>query len=359
MKAIFQPKYLLLWDRMGDYHRARVRELMQLIGKDKVWGGDLGGADEMYSWESGNGSENYFRLSEKPVEKIGMFEGWWSFRKIVRKEHISHVCIPGYGRNAYILMIIWSRLAGKKVLIFAESWYPGSIIIDRLKGLFLNWFTHACFVSGERARIHFTRQLHYPSKKIFYGYSVVDNNHFTLLNVKKSLPPQLLCVARFSEEKNLELLIRAFKRSGISKKWTLKIVGGGPKKQVLQKQAEGSPIQLTDWLSYDELPELYVKASCFVLPSHFEPWGLVVNEAMAAGLPLILSDKIGALPDLLENQMNGWQFEDQNEDDLVRVLNDLSLLDEKHLVEMGKKSSFIITRFSTRKWAEAIVSHLN
>jgi 1,2-diacylglycerol 3-alpha-glucosyltransferase len=354
MKTVLQTKYLLLWDRMGDYHRARVRELVQLVGKEKVWAGDLGGEDNMYSWESGNGNENYFRLSEKPVEKIGMFEGWWSFRKIVRKEHITHVCIPGYGRSAYIMMIIWSRLTGKKVLIFAESWYPGSIIIDRLKGLFLSWFTHACFVSGERARIHFDRKLHYPPQKIFTGYSVVDNYHFTLFNAEKSLPPQLLCVARFSEEKNLELLIRAFTRSGISKKWILKIVGGGPKKHELQKLSVGFPIQIIDWLSYNELPELYGRASCFVLPSYFEPWGLVVNEAMAAGLPLILSDSIGSLPDLLVDQMNGWQFENQNEDDLVRVLNDLALTGKKQLEEMGKSSSLIITRFSTRKWAETI-----
>jgi 1,2-diacylglycerol 3-alpha-glucosyltransferase len=359
MKTVFQTKYLLLWDRMGDYHRARVSELAQLVGKEKVWAGDLGGADDMYGWESGNENENYFRLSEKPVEKIGMFEGWRSFRKIVRKEHITHVCIPGYGRSVYILMIIWSRLTGKKVLIFAESWYPGSIIIDRLKGLFLNWFTHACFVSGERARIHFDRQLHYPPEKIFTGYSVVDNNHFTGIYAEKSLPPQLLCVARFSEEKNLELLIKAFTRSGISKKWILKIVGGGPKKHELLKLSKGSPIQLIDWLSYNELPEHYGRASCFVLPSYFEPWGLVVNEAMAAGLPLILSDRIGALPDLLVDQMNGWQFENQNEDDLVRVLNDLALTGKKHLEEMGKSSSLIITRFSTRKWAETIEKFSN
>jgi 1,2-diacylglycerol 3-alpha-glucosyltransferase len=355
----WKNKYLLLWDRMGDYHRARVRELVQLVGKEHVWAGDLGGSDNMYGWERGNEYGNYFRLSEKPVEKVGMFEGWWSFRKIVSKENISHVCIPGYGRIAYLLMIIWSRLTGKRVLIFAESWYPGSLMIDRLKGFFLNCFTHACFVSGERARNHFTKQLHYPPKKIFTGYSVVDNNHFASFKGEKGLPPQLLCVARFSEEKNLKLLIRAFIRSGISKIWILKIVGGGPQKNELQELSDGYPIQLIDWLSYKELPELYGTASCFVLPSIFEPWGLVVNEAMAAGLPVILSDKVGALPDLLDEQMNGWQFECQNEDELVRVLDDLAMFDKIQLIEMGKKSANIITRFSARKWAEAIESFSN
>jgi 1,2-diacylglycerol 3-alpha-glucosyltransferase len=354
MKPFSQAKYLLLWDRMGDYHRARVREVIRLAGESAVWAGDLGAADEMYGWESVSGEGNYFRLSEKPVENVTTIEGFRSFRRLVKKHQITHVCIPGYGRGAYILMIIWSKLTGRHVLVFAESWYAGFGIPDYMKGLFLRWFTHAVFISGTRARKFFTGRLKYPPKKLFTGYSVVDNQHFASWKGEKDQPQRLLCVARFSTEKNMKLLIRAFGQSRISDTWLLEIVGGGPQKSELTQLAEGSAIELRDWVGYRELPELYSRASCFVLPSNFEPWGLVVNEAMAAGLPIILSDQAGAAPDLLDAGRNGWLFNSHNENELVRILDKLATYKRNELDEMGKRSKEIVKGFNTTRWAETI-----
>jgi len=350
-------KYIFLWDRMGDYHRARIHEVTRIAGIDKVWAGDLGGADLTYGWESDVNAGNYFRLSEKPVEKVGAFEALKSFRRITKKEKISHVCIAGYGRLAYVLIIIWSVLSGKKILLFAESWYPGNNLADRLKGLFLRIFTHVCFLSGEKARDHFVKRLHYPSKKIITGYSVIDNQHFAHSTTEKGIPQQLLCVARFSEEKNLKMLISAFRKSEIAKSWELILVGGGPLKQELVMLTENSSVRLINWLGYSELPKLYHEASCFILPSIFEPWGLVVNEAMAAGLPIILSDVVGALPDLLNEGKNGWKFGCRNETELVSVLNELSVTNPEKLNEMGKKSSENISHFTCHTWAESVTAN--
>lgn len=350
-------KHLLLWERMGDYHRARVKALVNLKGAENVWAGDLGAADGMYGWESGNSEGNYFCLSPKPVNKVGSLEAFSAFKKLVKKEKITHVSIPGYGRLAYLLMILWSYLSGRKVLIFAESWYPGNILLDRMKGLFLCCFTDSCFVSGERAKMHFINRLLYPSKKIRIGYSVVDNQHFSGSISEKQNPPQLLCIARFSEEKNLELLINAFKKSDLSKSWELVIAGSGPLQQKLTELVENYPISLVNWLSYTELPKIYSKASCFVLPSKFEPWGLVANEAMAAGLPIILSDKVGALPDLLVENENGWSFSSGNLEELQKLLNNLASTSPEKLASMGQKSKEIIARFSVQNWAENILSN--
>jgi len=354
MISNIQNKYLLLWERMGDYHRARVREVARIAGAENVWAGDLGGADETYGWDSGNAYGSYFRLSPKPVDEVGATEAFRAFIKLVRKEQISHVCIPGYGRLAYMLMIGWSRITGRKVLIFAESWYPGNPVFDRLKGLFLKTFTHTVFVSGERARRHFAERLHYPPKKIRSGYSVVDNDHFAKGKGTKADPPKLLCVARFSEEKNLALLIKAFKRSKLSKTWSLSLVGGGPLKDELIKLSGDAPVEIIEWSKYADLPDIYAQAVCFVLPSRFEPWGLVANEAMAAGLPIILSNKVGALPELLEEGANGWQFKSDSEVDLVRVLNELNESGLELLEQFGRRSREKIEKFSCSAWAGQI-----
>jgi glycosyltransferase involved in cell wall biosynthesis len=139
----------------------------------------------------------------------------------------------------------------------------------------------------------------------------------------------------------------------------LKIVGGGPQKELLKNMIGESNIELTDWLKYDKLPDLYASSSCFILPCIFEPWGLVVNEAMAAGLPVILSNEVGALPDLLEEDNNGWSFDAKNKKELINILNKLNNLSSDKIQKMGERSEEIISDFTTEIWAEKIVKAFN
>jgi glycosyltransferase involved in cell wall biosynthesis len=184
---------------------------------------------------------------------------------------------------------------------------------------------------------------------------VVDNAHFEKGQAQKEARPVLLCVARFAPEKNLATLISAFVKSELVQGWTLKLVGGGPLKEELQNQAAGHPsVVFADWLSYAELPDLYASASFFILPSSFEPWGLVVNEAMSAGLPVVLSEECGCRPDLLGAD-NGFSFEAGNEKALIAVLNRISKLEPAALEAMGAASRQRIQSFSTRTWSQSFL----
>jgi 1,2-diacylglycerol 3-alpha-glucosyltransferase len=349
------PKLLLLWDRMGDYHRARWQALSQLIGADNCLAADYGMGDGLYQWENTRQSDKYFCLVAKPVEEVGAWEAFSAFRQLVKGQNITHVCIPGYGRPAYILMLLWARLKGLQILMFAESWYPSNRLADWAKGLLIRATTNVCFVSGKRAAAHFSRRLNFPAKHIIEGYSVVDNQHFAhrKSEAAASAKPQLLCVARHAPEKNLGLLIDAFKQSHLAYTWQLRIVGGGPLKENLSQQIGDSDVLLDDWLPYGALPDMYAAATCFILPSSFEPWGLVVNEAMAAGLPIILSDAVGALPDLLTPE-NGWSFNHNSVADCVRCLNQLAATSPDQLSQMGASSRQIIQAFTPATWADKV-----
>lgn len=350
-----QPKILLLWDRMGDYHRARWKALQQQIGTENCYAADLGAGDGLYHWENTGDHAHYFRLSELPVDQVKSNEALQRFKQIIKEHQITHVCIPGYGRTVYINMLLWCRFNGIRVLMFAESWYPGNGLIDRLKGMLVRFTTDICLVSGKRAAEHFIGRLKYPSSRIVEGYSVVDNQHFaSAMTTSKVAPPQLLCVARFAPEKNLQILIEAFQASRLTNTWQLRLVGGGPLKQELEKSIHTPNIKLDNWLSYDQLPTMYAEASFFILPSRFEPWGLVVNEAMAAGLPVILSDAVGALPDLLNEGINGWQFQALDKESLIEVLNRLANEPLESLEQKGKKSGEIIHCFSPDTWANSV-----
>jgi glycosyltransferase involved in cell wall biosynthesis len=91
----------------------------------------------------------------------------------------------------------------------------------------------------------------------------------------------------------------------------LVFVGDGPEAKTLRESAAARSLARVRFAGSREprdLPEIYAAADLFVLPSRHEPWGVVVNEAMAAGLPVVLSDRVGAAPDLLVDGANGRLF---------------------------------------------------
>ena len=111
----------------------------------------------------------------------------------------------------------------------------------------------------------------------------------------------VLCVARLSPEKGLDTLIRAAAAAGPAVK--LLLVGDGAERRSLEDLARTLDVRVTfaGELPWDEIVDAYVASDVFALLSVSETWGVVVNEAAASGLPLILSDHVGAAPDLLRD----------------------------------------------------------
>jgi glycosyltransferase involved in cell wall biosynthesis len=116
----------------------------------------------------------------------------------------------------------------------------------------------------------------------------------------------VLSVGRLAPEKGLDTLIRA--ASG-DERLVVAIAGAGPERANLERLAGdlGVRLQLLGDLDEDALAEAYAAADVFALLSLHEPWGVVVNEAAASGLPLLLSDRVGAAYDLLRDGENGIQ----------------------------------------------------
>ena len=116
----------------------------------------------------------------------------------------------------------------------------------------------------------------------------------------------VLCVARLSPEKGLDTLIRAAAAAGPAVK--LLLVGDGAERRSLEDLARTLDVRATfaGELPWDDIVDAYVASDVFALLSSRETWGVVVNEAAASGLPLILSDRVGAAPDLLRDGENGY-----------------------------------------------------
>jgi glycosyltransferase involved in cell wall biosynthesis len=116
----------------------------------------------------------------------------------------------------------------------------------------------------------------------------------------------VLSVARLAREKGLDTLVRAVGAAGDTR-LVLLLAGSGPERERLASLAVelGVRLVLLPDVPWERVVERYVLADVFALLSRHEPWGVVVNEAAACGLPLVLSDRVGAASDLLEDGRNG------------------------------------------------------
>src|SRR5262249_37789386 len=160
-------------------------------------------------------------------------------------------------------------------------------------------------------------ELGMPEGRIPRGYNAVDNAFYreraaswrARPDGREGLPaaPFFLSVCRFVPEKNLLRLIEAFARyreeATTEGRWDLVLCGGGPDAAPIEgaiaRSGHAGAIHRPGFLQAEALTRWYAQAGAFVLPSLSEPWGLVVNEAASAGLPLLVSQRAGCAPTLV------------------------------------------------------------
>lgn len=316
-------KILFLVDRVGPYHRARLAYFRKKLGSDNLIVIAERMTDNIYHWESISPTDDFsFRV------KSSIF----SIIKAVYKEQCSHVVIPGWGRLKYLVIIWLSTFAGKKVVILSDSHSNDgerNKHLDWLKG-FLLLPVKRFFVAG---RIHedYVRTLSLrPVLSIERMYDVVDVEYFNSESHKiRDRRQNLLFVGRLVPKKGLNLLLLAYDKLVHEMKEVpdLYIYGEGTEKDQLDKMIQGNPrlknrVFLMGNARYEDLPKIYTKAKCTIVPSISEQWGLVVNESLACSTPVILSSTCGSA-EMLESG-GGLVFEGGNvislKDSLIKIL---------------------------------------
>jgi len=227
----------------------------------------------------------------------------------------------------------------------------------------------AAIVSG-KPQAHYAAQLGLPQERIVAGYGVVDNEFWGNAAVETrrladhwrthyGLPEHFFLTAcRFVPKKNLAGLLEAY-ASYVAQKsekpWSLVMVGDGELAGALRQQV--ADLGLTNWVHFPgylpapQMARLYGLASAFVLASdHAEQWGLVVNEAMAAGLPVLVSQVCGCVADLVIEGKTGFSFDPTNKLALPTLLATFSS-GSLDLAEMGRNSQLRIQHYSPQKFA--------
>jgi glycosyltransferase involved in cell wall biosynthesis len=281
------------------------------------------------------------------------------------------VLVPGYASLPALCAAIWGRTHRAMTILMTESNFDDHRrhpLSEAVKRTIVRFLFNGGIAGGRRSTSYLER-LGMPSRRIGRAYDVVDNQYFASHaaqcrrqaiesgNGYKS--PYFLYVGRLAPEKNLCTLLDAFglyrDSGGI---WPLVIVGDGPLNGALRDQANAhlrsGAVVFTGQKNIHELPSIYAFAGCFVLASAREPWGLVVNEAMASGLPVIVSSRCGCVDDLVDDGSNGFIIDSSSAPSIAQALVRMSKLSGEERARMGERSQRIISDYSPDRWASEV-----
>ena len=304
----------------GPYHLARLRALAHALARsgDRLIAYETAGAQGLYPWRTsrerdGEPFDWLTLFPDRVLEDVPRSACAQAMAEALERDRPNAVGAVGYSRPESMAMLRWSNANGRPSVLMSESqaidhrrvWWKEAVKRGRVRRF------SSALVGGPRHRDYLVA-LDMPETRIVLGYNAVDGEAFASDVAswraapagRAGLPtrPYFLAVSRFTPEKNLVALVNAYaryRRAAGDGAWDLALCGSGPGGHEIEAAVTSTglagSIHRTGFLQTGELARWYAFASAFVHPSLLEPWGLVVNEAAACGLPLLVSERAGCV----------------------------------------------------------------
>jgi len=211
-------------------------------------------------------------------------------------------------------------------------------------------------VAGERQLV-FAEKMGYDRDQIWQGLYCPDYKSFAAVRLPAGTPrpPRFLFAARLVSDKGLDVLMEAYRkyRGSTPTPWPLDIVGTGPLAHIV----EGWPgVTAHGFVQPDLLPTLFATAGCFVLPSVHEHWGVAIQEATVAGLPVICSQECGASVHYVVDGYNGYVVKTGSEVSLRSALTAMTATSESERARMANASLALSEQLTPERWAAYFVA---
>jgi glycosyltransferase involved in cell wall biosynthesis len=348
------------FDNFGPYHLARLNALGR---QSKLLGIELFGQSATYAWDTTKKAPVDFE--RKTLFSTGKNRPSRSDFKMAIEDVLADfkpdlVLVPGWSGVMSLAMLAWCHDNKVPSVVMSESNafdHPRQTLREWVKAMLVR--QHGAGLVGGTTHKEYLVKLGIPANRIEIGYNAVDNAHFSGSNELINRPYNrryVLASARFIGIKNLDGLLRAFSRfikSGGPTELDLVLLGDGEERARLEKLSDtlglSDRVVMPGFVQYPELPIWYHHAEGFIHVSAVEPWGLVVNEAMAASLPVIVSKACGAA-ELVSQGENGWVVAGHDEEAIAVHL--LALASDPALRErMGKRSAELIAAYGPEQFA--------
>ena len=291
--------------------------------------------------------------------------------EVVRRGRFDAFLVMGWHARSYwqAMRACWS--AGVPVLVRGDSLLLDDPPLKRAakRGLypfFMRRFA-ACLSVGTRSAEYFR---YYGARRVVASPHFVDNDFFTAeaarllpqrdaLRARWGIPADATVVGfvgKLLERKRPADVLQAIARSGRRDVWAM-FVGDGVLRQSLEREAAdlGVPVRFVGFLNQSRIAEGYVAADVVALPSHQETWGLIANEAMATGRPVLVSNNVGCAPDLVRDGTTGFRFDCG---DVATLSARIALLaaDRAKSIAMGAAARDHVRAFNVHAAAAGIVA---
>jgi glycosyltransferase involved in cell wall biosynthesis len=285
------------------------------------------------------------------------------------------VVVAGWSFSESLAAIAWARKNGAHVALMSDSQQHDAVRTgwrEAIKRRVVSACDAALVAAGPHRE--YASSLGIPLERVFFGYDAVDNEYFSVgadrareheraLRTERGLPQRyLLASGRFVPKKNFPRLVEAFAHA-LRREDTghdLLILGDGGERRDIERTARhhgiAHRVRLPGFRSYDALPMFYGLADAFAHVALAEQWGLVINEAAAAALPLVVSRPCGAATTLVDSRNNGYLVEPTDVDDIADALHKVLSATEERRREMGAESRRIAADWGPDRYAKGLRS---
>jgi len=377
-----KPAVAVVFHHIGPYHHARLNAAVDRLAVTGIeWS-----AKAYDAWGPADSPARYHKISlfpEATEQHPGQADLQRAFSSTLEQTNPDVVAVNGWNNFGSLAAANCCAARQTPMVVMSESargdeartWWK-----EMIKRRIVDFYSVA-LVGGQR-HVEYLVELGMPVERIFTGYDVVDSEYFRQkagevrsqksgVRYKYGLPENyFLASARFIEKKNLTRLVRAYaeyrdrlKGTGVTDPgynrdipWDLVLLGDGPLLETLKAQLSTlnlhSHVHLPGFKQYDKLPVYYALANAFVHASTTEQWGLVVNEAIASGLPVIVSERCGCAPELVQG--NGFTFDPMDEHELASLLFRIATLSDDDRRRLGDASYKIAANFVPERFGEGL-----
>lgn len=277
----------------------------------------------------------------------------------------------GYDCPTYYVAALYARIWRARLVLWSGSYQYRAITRNRWIQGFKSWFIRRfdAYLAYGSGAADFLVHHGADRKRIAVGYNTVDIHYYiqqaarcrqdgSLETLRKKYPGKIIfCIERFMGGKVPDLLLEALARMK-QRDWQCILIGWGPEESALKARASQpdliGKVIFMDYHPPEKLVEFYCLARVFVLPSRREPWGLVVNEAMACGTPVVVSDGAGCSQDLIRQGENGFVYPATDINRLAEILDQI-IQDDDLCKKMGQNAQKDIQQYTPERYADNLL----
>ncbi|NOW45589.1 glycosyltransferase involved in cell wall biosynthesis [Novosphingobium sp. SG751A] len=336
-----------LWAQFSSYHVDRcVAAAHRLAGRTHVYAVQVCTKSHLYKWEPFKdvaGATTVTLFPDTVYESITPWARFWKQYHALRRCKTVFIGVA-YSEPEILPLVVLLRLSGVRVIMMSATKYDDfsrSAWVELIKGALLSVYQGA--IVGGRRQMEYLRFLGFRKRPVLTGYNAVGLDRVREQGLA-FLPPEgvafrdrpFIYVGRFVPKKNLNVLLEGFAqyvaRVGREQAHKLVMVGSGPLEGALREQIAAAGIEdLVEFPGFLTAPQVageLARCLALVLVSTEEQWGLVVNEALAFGAPMLTSSPVGSNDALTRNLVNGYIVEPESADGIGRALGQLSADEE-------------------------------